>query len=488
MTFEPEGEFRRLAHRAADVAADLAESLRRRPVTRAPTPAELRPTFSGPLPEEGTPLERILDDLPHDVFDHLTYNAHPRFFGYITAGASLVGAIGDFLAAVANPNVGLWRLAPAASEIELQVVRWTAEILGLPLDVAGVLVSGGNLANLVCLAAARDRMAERYGVDARKQGVGALRLRVYASDQVHLATTKGCGLLGVGSDSVRLIPTDGAGRMQVGELARAIAEERAAGLQPMAVVATAGSVGIGAIDPLAAMAELCAREDLWFHVDGAYGGYAALAPEGRAKLHGIERADSVALDPHKWLYAPLEAGVALVRRHEDLERAFEVHPTYYVTGGEQEVDLLNRSPQNSRGWRAFKVWLQLRHHGRRGYAERIAKDLALARRMGECATERGFELLVPVELSIAVFRYVPRELWERREAEGEYLNRLNEAIVEAVQRGGEAFLSNAVVRGRYALRACIVNYRTERSDVEAVVDLCARLGERLHRELRPVSA
>ncbi len=488
MSFEPEADFRRLAHRAADVAADLADSLRRRPVTRAPSPAALRPRFSGPLPEEGTPLERILDDLPREVFDHLTYNAHPRFFGYITAGASLVGAIGDFLAAVANPNVGLWRLAPAASEIELQVVRWTAEILGLPHDSAGVLVSGGNLANLVCLAAARERTAARQGVDVRRKGIGSLRLRVYASDQVHLATTKACGLLGIGSDNVVLVPTDEAGRMRLVDLERAIVDDRSAGLHPMAVVATAGSVGIGAIDPLEPIADRCDEEGLWFHVDGAYGGYAALAPEGKAKLRGIERADSVALDPHKWLYAPLEAGVALVRRREDLERAFEVHPTYYVTGDEQEVDLLNWTPQNSRGWRAFKVWLQLRHHGRRAYAQRIAKDLALARRMAEYAIARGCEVLVPVELSIAVFRYVPRELWERRATEGEYLDRLNEAIVDAVQGGGEAFVSNAVVRGRYALRACIVNYRTERSDVEAVVDLCARLGERLHRELRPVPA
>lgn len=476
--------FRELAHRAADVAADLAESLRTRRVTASLSPDAVRPEFGGPLPEEGTPLETLLAELPGRVFDRLTYNAHPRFLAYITAGASLVGAIGDFLAAVANPNLGLWRLSPSASEIELQVVRWTAEMLGMPRETAGVLVSGGNMANLVCLAAARDAKA----VDVRAKGIGGLRLRIYASDQVHLATTKGAALLGIGTENVRLVPTDEAGRIRVDALAAAIAEDRAAGWRPIAVVATAGSVSIGAIDPLPEIADLCAREALWYHVDGAYGGYAALAPEGREKLGGIERADSVALDPHKWLYAPLEAGLALVRRRADLERTFAVHPTYYVTGGAEEIDLLNWTPQNSRGWRAFKVWLQLRHHGRRRYGERIAKDMALARHMAAYAERNGFEQMAPVALSIAAFRYVPRDLWDRRDRETEYLNRLNEAIVDRVQRGGDAFISNAVVRGRYALRACIVNYRTEREDVEAVVDLCARLGRELDRSLRRVPA
>lgn len=477
--------FRALGHRLVDQVADHLESLPRRPVTRDQSPAAVREALglTGGLPESGTDPGPLLERTAQLLFEHSLFNGHPRFFGYITAPPAPIGILGDFLAAAVNANVGGWLLSPAASEIEAQTVRWIASLIGYPGDCGGLLVSGGNMANLVCFLAAR---AARAGWDVRDAGVAAgPALRIYGSAETHTWIQKAADLSGLGTSSIRWIPTNDALRMDVGALRRAIDTDVAAGDLPCLVVGTGGSVSTGAVDPLPEIAALCREYRIWFHVDGAYGGFAAAVPEAPDDLRGLSLADSVAVDPHKWLYAPLEAGCALVRDPEALRAAFAYHPPYYHFE-EQATNYVDYGPQNSRGFRALKVWLALRQAGAAGYRRMIADDIELSRAMAE-AVDRHPELqLATQELSITTFRFVPRDLRTNvgGEAVERHLDALNRELLDRLQRGGETFVSNAVVGGRYLLRACIVNFHTGRTDVDAVPEIVARMGRAVDAELR----
>ncbi|HSK38732.1 MAG TPA: aminotransferase class V-fold PLP-dependent enzyme, partial [Arenibaculum sp.] len=413
----------------------------------------------------------------------------PRFWGYITSSAAPIGALGDFLAATVNPNVGGWPLSPMATEIERQTVKWIAELIGYPSDCGGLLVSGGNMANFVGFLAARKA---RAGWDIRAHGTaGDSPLRVYASEETHTWSQKAADLFGLGTDSIRWIPTDGRLRLDTGKLLAQIKKDRQAGARPLLVVGTAGSVSSGAIDPLPEIASICRDHELWFHVDGAYGGVAAVLPEASADLRGLRLADSVAVDPHKWLYAPIEAGCTLVRNPAHLLDAFSYRPPYYhlkYESADPETNYFEQGPQNTRGFRALKVWLGLKQVGRQGYVTMIRDDIRLAGDMHRAvAAHPEFEMFHQ-ELSISTFRYVPRRLSATRgEPETEaWLNRLNAELLGAIHASGELYLTNAVIDGRFVLRACIVNFRTSRADVEAVPSIVARLGavvdERLGRE------
>ena len=420
------------------------------------------------------------------LFDHSLFNAHPRFFGYVTAPPAPIGVLGDFLAAALNANVGAWTLSPAATEIESQTVRWIAELIGYPVDCGGLLVSGGNMANIVGFLAAR---AAKAPWNVREEGVAGdsrRRLRVYASAETHTWIQKAADLAGLGTSSIRWIPTDANLRMEVASLRRQIDADAAAGDIPFIVVGNAGSVSTGTVDPLPEIAALCRDCDVWFHVDGAYGGFAAAVPEAPDDLRALSEADSVAVDPHKWLYAPLEAGCALVRDPEKLRAAFAYHPPYYHFE-EQATNYVDYGPQNSRCFRALKVWLALRHVGAVGYRRMISDDIRLSRVMA-AAVDRHPELqFMTQELSITTFRYVPADLRSRlgEEVIEKHLDLLNQELLDHMQRGGEAFVSNAVIRGRYALRACIVNFHTGAADVEAVPEIAVRLGRTLDARLRP---
>jgi aromatic-L-amino-acid decarboxylase len=308
---------------------------------------------------------------------------------------------------------------------------------------------------------------------------------VYASEETHTWLQKAMDLSGLGTDAIRWIPTDAGMRMDPITLRARLSEDRNTGDLPMLVVATAGSVSTGAVDPLMEIGALCREQRVWFHVDGAYGGFAACLPDVSAELKALREADSIAIDPHKWLYAPLEAGCALVRSPEHLRNAFSYHPSYYHFG--QEVtNYVDFGPQNSRGFRALKVWLALRHAGRSGYERMIGDDIRLAKRLHTAVEAREELEGVIQELSISVFRFVPRDLKPRlgNSAVEAYLNKLNEALLDALQRGGKAFVSNAVVHGRYALRACIVNFNTRAQDVDGLPDIVVELGRRLDAEER----
>jgi len=443
--------------------------------------------LNGPLPEEGSDPEALLDAASRLIPDHSLFNGHPRFFGYITSSPAPIGMLADLLASAVNPNVGGWLLSPAASEVEGQTVRWIAELIGYPPDCGGLLVSGGNMANFVCFFAARVAGAPW---DVRAAGVNdgpRPRLRCYGSAETHTWIQKAADLAGLGTEAIRWIPTDDRQRMDVAALAAQLTADKAAGDHPLVVVGTAGSVSTGAVDPLGEIAALCRDHGVWFHVDGAYGGFAAAVPEAPPDLRALAAADSVAVDPHKWLYAPLEAGCALVRDAEALRRAFSYHPPYYHFD-EGATNYVDFGPQNSRGFRALKVWLALRQAGASGYRRMIADDIALSRAMADAIAAHPALELVTQDLSIATFRYVPPDLGTNRSAESvAYLDDLNRALLDALQRGGEAFVSNAIVAGRYVLRACIVNFHTTLADVQAVPEIVARTGKRIDLGLRPGS-
>lgn len=480
-------EFRRLGHDLVERIAGFLASVPHRPVTPGEAPEAIRALIDADtaLPEEGADPAELLDDAAGLLFDHSLLNGHPRFFGYITSSPAPIGMLGDFLAAAVNANVGSWILGPMATEIEAQTVRWIADLVGYSRDCGGLLVSGGNMANMVGLFAARAAVADW---NVRESGVaagGARGMRVYASGETHTWIHKAVDLAGLGTDSIRWVPTDESLRMDVEALRTMLEQDRSAGDLPIMVVGTAGSVSTGVVDPLPAIADICREFGVWFHVDGAYGGFAAAVPGTPADLAGLRLADSVALDPHKWLYTPLEAGCTLVRDPQSLRDAFSYHPPYYRFG-QHALNFVDFGPQNSRGFRALKVWLALRQVGRTGYVRMISDDIRLSERLYALVDEHPeFEALTQ-GLSITTFRFVPTDLRTDRDTESvaAYLDELNQALLDRIQASGEVFLSNAVVRGRYALRPCIVNFNTTLEDVEALPEIVARLGRDVDAELR----
>ena len=476
-------EFRALGTQLVNRIADFLDSLPQRPVTPAESPSVVRQALEAErsLPQQGASPELLLNHAADLLFDHSLFNGHPCFWGYVTSSAAPIGALGDLLAAAVNPNTGAWLLSPMASEIEAQTVRWIAEMLNYPVTCGGLFVSGGNMANFVCFLAARQAKA---GWDVRAAGMAGPRLRVYCSKETHTWIQKAADMSGLGTDAIRWIPTNKDLEINVAALREQIIQDVAAGDKPMMVVGTAGSVSTGAIDPLPELASLCREFDLWFHVDGAYGGLAAVLPDAPAALRGIHEADSVAVDPHKWLYAPLEAGCALVRDPEKLRAAFAYHPPYYHFGVEA-INYFDLGPQNSRGFRALKVWLALQQVGRDGYVQMISEDIRLARELFERILRVPELEALTHSLSITTFRYVPANVDSGDAEAADYLNKLNLDLLTRLQNSGEAYLSNAVIHGKFALRVCIVNFRTSLADIEALLPIVVGMGNELDASLRP---
>ncbi len=472
-------EFRRVGHEVVDAIADFLRSLPERPVAPGRSAEDVRAALGGDgLPELGAPADELLREAGRLLFDHSTLNGHPRFLAYITSSAAPIGALGDLLAASVNPNVAAWPLAPLATELEAQTIRWIAELLGYPPDCGGLLVSGGNMANFVGFLAAR---RARTPWDVRSVGLGSAEaspLRVYVSEETHTWIEKAADIFGLGTESIRWIETDAQQRMLVAPLRDRITHDREAGAVPLLVVGTAGSVSTGAIDPLEEIAALCREEDVWFHVDGAYGAPAAALPDAPPQLKGLGLADSVAVDPHKWLYAPLEAGCILVRDPQALRDAFTYRPPYYhlPQGEDAPIHYIDYGPQNSRGFRALKVWLGLRQAGKVGYVRMIADDIALARELHRLAAADPELEAWTTSLSITTFRYVPTGVQTGPAGDETYLNQLNQELHDRLERGGEIFLSNAVLGGTYLLRACVVNFRTGEADIRAVPEIVKRVG------------
>ncbi len=471
--------FRDAGHQLVDDLADFLGSLPSRKVTSSPTVSSLKSLLGqAPLPHEGTDTLGLLKEVTAQMVAHSLFNGHPRFWGYVTSSAAPIGALGDFLASTLNPNVGAWQLSPLASEIEVQTIRWIAEFVGYPEGCGGLMVSGGNMANFAGFLAGRKA---KTPWDIRKEGLQnhTTPVCVYCSDATHTWVQKAADLFGLGTGAIRWIPSDRDQRMDVAALETQIAADLEKGTIPLLVAATAGTVGTGAVDPIQAIANVCERYNLWLHVDGAYGGPAAALPEASDDLKAIRRADSLALDPHKWLYSPLEAGCVLVRDPKALPDAFSFHPDYYrfdLEGEEPPTNFYELGLQNSRGFRALKVWLAFRQVGSKAFVKMIRQDIRLAQAIHAAVHEHPELEAFTRHLSIVTFRYVPHGLDMTGETRQAYLNQLNEALLEQLQKEGDAFVSNAVLKGDYVLRACIVNFRTALQDVLALPELVVRIG------------
>lgn len=468
-------EFRQAGYQLIDQIADFIDNIGNKPVTTNPSSVQLS-TLIGldPLPEYGKTANEIVNRASGLLFNHSLFNGHPKFFGYITSSAAPIGALADLLAAAVNPNVGAQILSPVATEIEKQVVKWLGEFIAVPACFDGILVSGGNMANFTAFfAAINAKMPER-----KKEGNARAVNRpvIYCCRSTHTWIEKAASLSGLGADSFRWIPADSDNRMDIVLLEKSIREDKANNLRPIMIVGTAGDVSTGAVDDLKSIAAICKRHDCWFHVDGAYGIPAAVVPEQRRLFEGMADADSIALDPHKWLYAPLEAGCTLVKDPNHLVQAYSSHPVYYNFSNDAEPAARNFYEygfQNSRGFRALKVWMLLQQAGRQGYIEMISTDIRLARLLFQLASQHTELQAVTQNLSITTLRYCPPGQPEVD------LNQLNELLLNDLQRNGEVFLSNAVIGDKYCLRACIVNFRTSEKDIEEIVEIIVRTGRKI---------
>ncbi len=448
---------------AAEAMAEYYRLLPGRPIMPATTSRALRDLLEEPLPREGSELAPLIDAIRRDIFPNSRQNAHPRFFGYVQSPGTPAGVIGEMLAAVLNANVTCWRSAPAPTEVERIAVNWIKQILGYPPAAEGLFVSGGSMANFAGLAAARTVKAP----EALQHGMGGQRLRVYVSEEAHFSVSKAAALIGIGRENVRRVATGADFRMDVAALERAIGEDLRAGHTPCCVVANAGAVSTGAFDPLGAIAAVARRHGLWLHVDGAYGGFAALAPEARPFFDAIAEADSVALDPHKWLYLPMGCGCVLYRDPAAARAAFSHFAEYTRPVGWRDDEAFafwDYGPELSRPFRALNVWLLLKYAGTRALGEAVSRNIACARYVGRLIeASPDLELMAPVELSIFCFRVAPPGFTGDLDA-------LNERILVELQRQGSSYLSNASLRGRFALRGCVLNYRTSEAEMERLVE------------------
>jgi aromatic-L-amino-acid/L-tryptophan decarboxylase len=466
---------RELGEDAVELWVELLARLPELPVSREFRADELRDTLAIDVPDEALERGELLGHLRALMLENSMYPGHPGFLAYISGAGTVPGAAADLLAAALNQNTGGFRLSPGASTIEEHLMGWLAGRFGLPEGAGGQVVAGGAVANLVALKVARDKASE----EARESGVrDGPRLAFYASTESHVVHQRAADILGIGSHAVRQIEVDDRWRMRPEALEDAIEGDLAEGIVPAAMIATAGTTATGAIDPLPAIAELCERHGAHLHVDACYGGPAALADELRPLLAGIERADSIAVDAHKWLYTPLLGGCVLARDPRRLAASFATDATYTWLHEDlrQGVDLRMQGPDFSRGFAALRIWLSLLAHGRAAYGRRIAHDAALARYLGELVEEHpDFELMAPVSLSICCFRYAPVAL----RGDDEALDRLNQRIMTTVMSDGRVYCSNAVLNGRFCLRACIVNFRTEAEHLELLLEVAAEHGARL---------
>ena len=461
-------------HRVADLVADYLEHGSRYPVLPRVRPGEVRAALPPMAPRDPEPLDEVLDDYKRLIEPNVTHWNHPGFMAYFGITGSGPGVLGEALAAGLNVNAMLWRTGPAATELEETVADWVRQMLGLPAEFRGHINDTASMSSFVALAAARHRSP----FEIRERGLAGRSdvppLMVYCSDQAHSSIDKAVIALGLGLANLRKVPVDDAFQMDPARLAAMIAEDRAAGRVPIAVVATAGTTSTTSVDPLQPVAEICRRETAWLHVDAAYGGAAAICPEFRPRFDGMERADSIVVNPHKWLFTPVDCSLLYVRNAAELRAAFSLVPEYLRTDDEGGTNLMDYGLQLGRRFRALKLWMVIRAFGVSGLRDRIRYHCALAEELaGWIRAEPGFEVVAPVPFSVVCFRY------SRGKGSPEDDDRLNERLMAEVNAAGPVFLSHTKLKGRMVLRVAIGNLRTTREHVKRAWDLIRRAAAKL---------
>ncbi len=480
-------DFKKIGYQLIDTISNFLETIDEKNVTTGETPKQIQKILgNASLPEQGTSVLELFAKTSDLLINHSLLNGHPKFFGYITSSPAPIGALADLLAAAVNPNVGANILSPMATAIEKQTIKWLAEFIGVSPSCGGILVSGGNMANFTAFLAARTAKAPK---SLKEEGLvsNPSEMILYCSKATHTWIEKAAVLFGHGSKAIRWIPTNADNEMNTEILSRTIDQDLKHGKKPFLVIGNAGDVSTGVVDNLSAIAAICKAQDLWFHIDGAYGIPAAVIPKYKYLFDGIKDADSIALDPHKWLYAPLEAGCTLVKNPQQFIDAYSSHPVYYNFNNLDDEPTLNYYEygfQNSRGFRALKVWMALQQVGKTGYIEMIGEDIALSQLLFEVVKKHPELEAVTQNLSITTLRYVPLGFTQNGKKNEIYLNTLNEKLLNELQQGGEVFLSNAVVTDKYCLRCCIVNFRTSRKDILEIVDIIVREGRKIHETLQ----
>ncbi len=477
----PSAQLRAAMHRVADLVADYLEGVEDYPVLPPVAPGDVAAALPAAPPAGPEPLEGILDDYRRVIEPAVTHWNHPGFLAYFPVTGSGPGILGETLAAALNVNAMLWRTAPAATELEERVCDWLRQMLGLPEGFHGHINDTASTSSLVALAAARQRAAGGAGaLHVRGRGLAGRPevppLTVYASDQAHSSIDKAVILLGLGHENLRRVPSDADHRLDPAALAAMVAADRAAGRLPIAVVATAGTTSSTSVDPVAEVAALCEREGLWLHVDAAYGGSAAVCPELRPLFAGWERADSIVVNPHKWLFVQIDCSVLLVRDPGALKAAFSLVPEYLRTDEPEVTNLMDLGPQLGRRFRALKLWMVIRAFGVEGLAARIREHCRLARLFAAwVAAEPGFELAAPVPFAAVCFRAVVA-------GGGAAQDRFNERLLARVNAAGPVFLSHTALAGRTTLRVAIGNLRTTEAHVAEAWELLKAEAASLRRD------
>jgi aromatic-L-amino-acid decarboxylase len=462
----PATEFREATHRVADMLADYLERVGEYRVVPDISPGDVRKQLPPGPPTDPEPLGQILDDYKRLIEPNTTHWNHPGFMAYFGITGSGPGIIGEALSAGLNLNAMLWRTGPAATELEELVCDWLRQMIGLPETFRGHINDTASIASLICMAAARHRLVE---YDIRDRGMAGRddlpTLTVYASEHAHSSIDKAAITLGIGLDNLRRIRVDDEFRLDVEALETAVRADRVAGRRPVCVVATVGTTSTTSVDPLGPIAQVCRREGMWLHVDAAYAGSAAICPEYRALMPGLDQADSIVLNPHKWLFTPVDCSVLLVRDADLVKEAFSVVPEYLRTTDAGVTNLMDYGVQLGRRFRALKLWMVIRAFGVKGLQERIRYHCALGREFAQWVeAEPGFELCAPVPFSTVCFRAVP-------DLPPEEQDRFNERLLAEVNAPGPIFLSHTKLRGRYVLRLTIGNLRTSREYVKQAWEL-----------------
>ncbi len=468
-------QFQQWIKQAGQLVSDFYERKEEGSVFAGQSPTEVQELLEESLPEKAESINNLLDETGEKILSSITNNIGPRYYGYITGGGNQVAVLAEMIKASLNQNNLKWHSSPVSTELERLVMRWVAEFIGYPTSSAGVLLSGGSVANFNCLAVARKIKAP---ADISEEGVyGSRPMTVYVSEEGHSSFDKAMDMLGLGKSYLRKIPVDEQMRIDPEQLEKQVQKDKNRGLEPICAIAVAGTTNSGAVDDLQAVAEICQKHGLWYHVDAAYGGPAAKV-EGVSELfEGIEQADSVVVNPHKWMYVPFEAGGVLVKNPEHLRRTFSTIPDYLKSDQQNggRTDLMEYNLPLTKEFKALKVWMTLKAYGADRIRSEIARDIGKAKYLAELVEEHEqLELIAHGSLSIVCFRYSPDGLDETS------LNELNDRIIDEIETDGRVFLTGTKIHGKTALRACFINHRTENDDIDFLRDVVLEIGSGLN--------